>query len=75
MKDIVIRKKHLLSAIWLFVACFVLAVGINAGAIAAFHRPWTELYSQLGYVICIALILWFVSAVIWGIILIIKKIL
>jgi len=56
-------------------ACFVLAVGINAGAIAAFHRPWTELYSQLGYVICIALILWFVSAVIWGIILIIKKIL
>lgn len=75
MKDVVIRKKHLISALWLFVTCFVLAVGINAGAIVAYHRPWTELFSQLGYVLCIALALWLATVLIWSILLIIKKIL
>ncbi len=75
MKDIVIRKKHLLSALWLFVACFVLAEGINAGAIVAYHRPWTELFSQLGYVLCIALALWLAVVLLWDILLIIKKML
>ena len=33
--------------------CFVVACLVNAGAIIAYDRPWSELYSQIGFVIFI----------------------
>ncbi len=40
--------------------CFVIGFLINVGAIIAYVRPWTELFSQIGYVIFIALTLYFI---------------
>lgn len=75
MKDIVIRKKHLVAALRIAAACLVVAIVLNAGAMIAYRRPWTELFSQVGYELCIALGLWLVAIIIWLVVLIIKKVL
>ena len=53
MKDIVISEKHVRRELCLILVCFVLAFLVNVGAIIAFDRPWSELYSQIGYVLFI----------------------
>ena len=75
MKDVVIKKESVRLALWLCAACLIVAVGLNAGAIVAYHRPWTELFTQIGYTLCIAFGLWLLSLVAWGIVLLIKRIL
>ena len=73
MKDIVVKGKNAGRALWLLALCFVIACGINAGAIIAYHRPWTELFSQIGYTLCIAFGLWLFILLVWILVLIIKK--
>lgn len=50
MKDIVIKKKDIIRELYIILVCFVLACMVNAGAIIAYDRPWSEMYSQIGYV-------------------------
>lgn len=62
MKDIIIPAAALCRELRIAVGCFLAAVAVNAGAVIAYERPWTELFSQIGYVIVIAaalyLLLW-----------------
>lgn len=74
MKDIVISKKNQVLALWLLAGSLVAAVGVNAGAIIAYNRPWTELFTQVGFTICVAAVLWMFSLLIWGIVALVKKI-
>lgn len=74
MKDIVISKKNQVLALWLLAGSLVAAVGVNAGAIIAYNRPWTELFTQVGFTICVAAGLWLFSLLIWGIVALVKKI-
>ena len=71
MKDIVIPGKTVKFALWALLACFIIACLINVGAIIAYDRPWSELFTQIGFVIFVALILWVaqlvLNLVIWGI--------
>ena len=53
MKDIVISEKHVRRELCFILVCFVLAFLVNVGAIIAYDRPWSELYSQIGYVLFI----------------------
>ena len=77
MKDIVISGKTVKYALWAFLVCFIIACLINVGAIIAYDRPWTELFSQIGFVVFVALILWLVqlalNLVILGVRALIKK--
>ena len=50
MKDIVITEKMIRRELYVLLGCFVAAVLVNAGAIIAYDRPWSELYSQIGFV-------------------------
>lgn len=54
MKDIVIKEKDVIRELYIILACFVLACCVNVGAIIAYDRPWSELWSQIGYVAFIA---------------------
>ena len=54
MKDIVITQKDLIRELYIILGCFVLACLVNVGAIIAYDRPWSELWSQIGFVLFIA---------------------
>ncbi len=50
MKDIVITEKMIRRELYILLGCFVLACLVNAGSIIAYDRPWSEMYSQIGFV-------------------------
>jgi hypothetical protein len=50
MKDIVITEKMIHRELFILLGCFVAACLVNVGAIIAYDRPWSELYSQIGFV-------------------------
>ena len=58
MQVIVITSKQLRREAWILLGCFLAACAVNAGAILAYDRPWSELFTQIGYVIVLALALW-----------------
>ena len=62
-KDILIPASRIKTEIWTAVACLVIAVLINAGAILHFHTPFYELFTQIGYTVLIALSLYLVWTV------------
>jgi hypothetical protein len=58
MKDIIITPQIIKREIGIFIACFILAFIINICAIVAYGRPWSELFTQIGYVTVIAVFLY-----------------
>ncbi len=58
MKDVVIKGKTIRRELIILALCLVAMILVNAGAIIAYHRPWTELFTQIGYVLTGALILY-----------------
>lgn len=62
MKDTVITAKAKRREIWLAAGCFLAANLVNIYAIAKFRTPFTELFTQIGYVLILAVAIY---AVIW----------
>ena len=73
MKDVTVSGKTRSAMLWTLLGSFILACGINAGAIIAYHRPWTEMFTQMGYEIVLALAIWFAVLLVWGVIHLIIK--
>lgn len=71
MKDIVIKGKDIRREFIILLICFIMAMLVNTAAIITYDRPWSELYSQIGYVvfmsICIYMILAVIRAIVYGI--------
>lgn len=48
----------------MILGCFLAACLVNVAAIVRYGTPWSELYSQIGYVVCITaglyLLVWLV---------------
>lgn len=55
MKDIVITSQMIRRERNIYLLCFLLAFAINIVAIVVYERPWTEMFSQLGYVFVISI--------------------
>ena len=64
MKDIVITQKHIVRELYIILGCFVSACLVNVGAIIAYDRPWSELWSQIGFVLFIAAGVYALAAVV-----------
>ena len=64
MKDLVIRGQSIRRECRIAAACLLVGILVNVGAILGYHRPWTELVSQLGYVVVLAVILYLLIGVI-----------
>lgn len=56
MKDIVVSGKAIRRELIVALSCFILAFCINVGAVIAYSKPWVEIFSQIGYVIVIAVV-------------------
>lgn len=56
MKDIVISGRIVRREMLIAVSCFLLSFCINAGAVIAYVKPWTEVFSQIGYVVVISVV-------------------
>ena len=63
MKDIVITEKMIRRELYVLLGCFVAACLVNVGAIIAYDRPWSELYSQIGFVLFITVGLYVLLAI------------
>lgn len=60
MKDIVVTAGRLRRERNVYLVCFLLAFLLNLVAVVRFDRPWTELFSQIGYVLVISVVLYLV---------------
>lgn len=59
MKDIVITSRMLKQERNIYLVSFVVSFIINIIAIIIYSRPWIEMFSQIGYVIVISIIIYF----------------
>ncbi len=77
MKDIVITAKRIRKERNAYIISFILAFIVNIIAIIIYDRPWTELFSQIGFVVAISIafyiILWIPRLLIEGVRRICKK--
>ena len=65
MKDIVIKAADIRRELYIILACFVVAFLVNVGAIIGYDRPWSEMFSQIGYVV-------FITAGIYGLLAVVR---
>jgi len=73
MKDLVISSNKLKKEILFFAVCFVAAFIINIIAVIIYKTPWYEMFTQIGYVLVITLVIYFMVILFRVIILLIKK--
>ncbi len=74
MKDIVIPSRTIRRELLAALACFLTSFLVNVGAVIAYHKNWTEIFTQIGYVVVISVFFYVILWVIRILILIIKKI-
>lgn len=60
MQDIIISSKKIRKEGYVLLACFVMAFLTNIIAIILFKTPWHEMFSQIGYVIVITIVLYLI---------------
>lgn len=60
MKDTLITARRKKTELITALVCLGLAFLLNLGCILYYHTPATELFSQLGYVVVIAIVLYLV---------------
>lgn len=73
LKDSVITGKQKTREIIIFLACFVVAFCINIYSIIKFATPWTEVFTQIGFVCIITGVLYVLLWVIRIIVMLVKK--
>lgn len=73
MKDIVIPSQKVKREAWIFLGCFIFAFLLNIAAIIIYKTPWYEAFTQIGYVIVIAVVLYLLMALIRFLIFVIGK--
>ncbi len=59
MKDIIITSQIIKRERNIYLICFLLSFIINIIAVIAYTRPWTEIFTQLGYVFIISFFIYF----------------
>ena len=73
MKDIILTAKRVKKELIVLLVCFIIAFVINVAAIIIYKTPWYEMFSQIGYVAVIAIVLYLLLAIIRGLISLIRK--
>lgn len=77
MKDLTITAKQIRRELVLLLICFVIAEGVNIFSMIKYGTPWTEFFTQIGFVLIITaalyIILIAVRVLIWLVKLIIDK--
>lgn len=58
MKDIVISAKRVKKEATILLVCFIVGFIINIISIAIYKTSWFEIFTQIGYVVIITLVLY-----------------
>jgi glucan phosphoethanolaminetransferase (alkaline phosphatase superfamily) len=74
MKDIVFTKERQKKELLIFGVCFAIGFLMNLISIIIYKTPWYEVFSQLGYVFVIALVLYILLSIVRGVIKLIRSI-
>lgn len=69
MKDTVITAKAKRRELWLLGGCFAAACLVNAAAIVRYGTHWSELFTQIGYVVCLTAVLYLLA---WAVRLVVR---
>ena len=77
MKDLTITAKQIRRELILLLVCFVIAEGVNIFSMIKYETPWTEFFTQIGFVLIITaalyVILIAVRVLVWLVKLLIGK--
>lgn len=77
MKDLTITAKQIRRELILLLVCFVIAEGVNIFSMIKYGTPWTEFFTQIGFVLIIMaalyIILVAVRVLVWLVKIIIGK--
>jgi uncharacterized membrane protein len=60
MQDLIIPSKRLKKETYILSACFVAAFLTNIVSIITFKTPWYEIFTQIGYVLVITIVLYLI---------------
>ncbi len=60
MKDLIITSRQLKKEIYILSACFAAAFLTNIVSIIIFKTPWYEIFTQIGYVVVITIVLYLI---------------
>lgn len=74
MKDIVFTTERQRKELRIFGICFAIGFLMNIISIIIYKTSWIEIFSQLGYVLAIAIVLYLLLVLFRGIIKWIKKV-
>jgi hypothetical protein len=75
MKDIVITSKRVKKETFILLVCFAIACALNVVGISIYKTPWIEVFTQIGYVIVISVVLYVILAFFRLILSLIRKLL
>lgn len=73
MKDLIITSNRLKKEIYILSTCFIIAFLINIFSIITFKTPWYEMFTQIGYVVAITLILYLFVVMVRAVVFLIRK--
>lgn len=73
MKDIVVTHKRLKKERYIFLTCFSIAFMINMYSIIKFKTSMYELFTQIGYVLVIAIAIYIIVLIVRAILILIKN--
>lgn len=74
MKDLVISGKRVKTELLIALGCFVCAMLINIICIIVYHSQWHEIFSQIGFTVLVAVILYVLLLLIRLLVILCKKI-
>ena len=74
MKDIVITGNTVRRELRILLGCFVFAVLFDLFSIIKYHRPFTEVFTTIGYEIVIALVVYLILALVRLIVFLLKRV-
>ena len=73
MQETIIDSAKVRRELWILLACFCAAMGVNVGAILFYHTPWTEVFTMIGYVLVITMVLYVAQWAVRLVVRIVKK--
>ena len=64
MKDTVIKAAVKRRELWIWLTCFIVANVVNITTIICYSTTWYEVFTQLGYVVALSVLLYVLTIVV-----------
>ncbi|PWD98656.1 hypothetical protein [Marinilabilia rubra] len=72
MKNIIITPRQLRREFFIWLLCFIGAIGLNIYSIINYNTSWSELYTHIGYVFAFSIVIYVILWVLRGLFLLVK---